>query len=306
MPSRRTLSISDRLHDEAERLAALLPSHWARLFLRAGAALIGPGAASVYRQRSTDRYLTRAEARRRPAAERALLERRPIAADFWSHAHGSFLAYARMLMLADPGGGAPLPARIVDFGCGAGAQLRALSDCGVAAWGVERDPLFAALCDTWFEALPAAAPLWSAGARARIVHGRFAEDPSVARVLPRRVGLVLAKNVLKPGCLRSGPRGKAPLTDFGVSTGRFLAAVRGLLQPGGVIAIYNVFPRASPRLPWTEAGPPFTRRAWRRAAFDLDAVEVDDTDIARAMARALRWRNAREVRATYTLARAAS
>jgi len=76
--------------------------------------------------------------------------------------------------------------------------------------------------------------------------------------------------------------------------------------PGGLLdatVVYNVFSSASPRARWSQAGPPFSRRSWRRAGFELVAFDQDDTVAARAMARALRWPDAGDIRASFTLAR---
>jgi len=293
-----------RLSRDAKALQDLFhESSWARAFLRAAVGLTPPPTATLFHVPGAEAYFTRPETRTLSRAARRRLRKRPIAPDFWSHAHGSCLVYARVLSLLEPERNAPLPARILDFGCGAGAQLRALARNRAVkdACGVEVSPLFQKLYDQWFERIREVPPVWRAG-RCRVVGGRFPADPVVVRAIEGPFDLAIAKNVLKRGCLRPG-RGLQPHTALGMSSAAFLRAIRGSLRPGGQFAVYNLYPTSTTRTPWAWRGPPFARRTWSRAGFELLHYEVDDSVAARAIARALRWPNAIGTSAAFTLAR---
>jgi len=292
----------DRLRQEAEALALLTPSRWARSFLRFGASLAPLAGTTLLRDRQSGQYHARASVGAVSGHARQQLSRRRLADDFWSHAHGSFLAYARLLSLLEPRSGASLPGKLLDLGCGAGTQLRALAAAGVHAWGIESSPLFAAFYDLHFQKLHRSPPVWDAGG-ARIVGGPFSGHAAVLGAVGRAFDLVLAKNVLKPGCLRPG-HGQEPQTVLGVQSGRFLRAVRQLLRPGGRFAVYNIYPSADNAAPWARTGPPFARRTWLNAGFDIDVFEEDDSAAIREVALVLGWPGARRMSAALTLATA--
>src|SRR5690606_8148720 len=195
--------------------------------------------------------------------------------------------------------------------------LRMLASLGAHAVGVDVDPVLDAL----YSANPgdtgvvprakAAGP----GANGSLVlhHGRFPKDRAVKSGVGEGHALVISKNVLKLGYIHPEREPPSPgmLIDLGVDDDSFLRGVRDALAPGGLLLIYNLYPKASgpdePYKPWADGRCPFTKDALERAGLEVLEYNRDDTEAARAMGERLGWRNQMnfedDLYAMYTVAR---
>jgi SAM-dependent methyltransferase len=283
-----------RLGREAEAMRPLVGSRGARRFLDAAARLPAMGARTVYLDAGHERAYTAAEAAALPEVERRALERRDLDAEYYYFTrYGTPVAYARPLDLLGREGFAG--ARVLDFGYGGVGQLRMLASLGADVTGVDVDPIQPALYgEAGDQGEVAAAGGAGAAGRLRLVAGRFPADAQVARAVGEGYDLIVSKNVLKRGYIHpSRPADPRLLIRLGVDDAGFVAALHRALAPGGRVLLYNVTPAESPPdkpyLPWADGRSPFAREVLEAAGFRVLTFDRDDTEAARAMARALGW-----------------
>jgi hypothetical protein len=310
-----------RMKREAEALRPFVRSDLAKRFLAATAtALPAIAPRTVYRDPATKAVLPRAEADKLSDEARKALEPVTLNEDrYYDTKYGTPLAYARALDLAGTVGGIKDIAgqRVLDFGYGTVGHLRLLASLGAEAVGVDVDPFLALLYgepgDTGV--VPAAAPGGKPG-KVSLVHGRWpAEETARAAVGQGGYDLFLSKNTLKNGYLHpERPVDKRMLVDLGVSDEAFVAALRDLLNPGGIALIYNLSPAPAkldePYRPWADGRSPFPRALWEKSGFEVLAFDAGDDVPAREMACLLRWHEPpmkmdleKDLFAHYTLAR---
>lgn len=202
--------------------------------------------------------------------------------------YSSPLAYARALDLAAAHGLAGVDGRaIADFGYGDIGHLQMLAHAGADIVGVDVNPLLSALYSEPEDTGPVGRGV------VRIVEGRWPLEPAHALV-GGPFDLFLSKNTLKRGYVH--PQEEADpnmLIDLGVNDDTFLSAVHDATKPGALVVLYNLCPAPAaagqPSAPWSDGHSPFTETQWKAHGFEVLAFDVDDSEQARALGRALRW-----------------
>lgn len=83
------------------------------------------------------------------------------------------------------------------------------------------------------------------------------------------------------------------LVHLGVGDSGFVAALYGVLKPGGFALIYNISPAPAaagkPYIPWADGRCPFPRAQLEAAGFEVIAFDRDDSAFIRRMGHALGW-----------------
>jgi SAM-dependent methyltransferase len=255
------------LRQDAQAMRALVTTPLARAFVDASDRLPAIGPRSIAYQRPDGT----------PAVKR-------IDEDYYyTTRYGSPLAYARPLELLGPGF-TLAGKRVLDFGYGSIGQLLMEASLGADATGVDVDPLLQAMYRERNGGFGAG--------QVRVLTGTL---PALKASLgERRFDLIIAKNVLKRGYIHpSQPVSDKERIDLGCDDQTFLAIVHELLSPGGVFLIYNLSPAPAPPghkyIPWADGRSPFSRELLEKSGFTVEAFEIDDTQAARRMARALGW-----------------
>jgi hypothetical protein len=297
----------EQIRTEAAALQPLVKTDLARRFLAATADL--PAVTEdrvVWWDGRNRRALRPDDAAKLSPAELEGFKKLDLGERFYYYtAYGSPLAYVRALDLAAEAGlGSVDGRRIVDFGYGGIGQLRLLASLGADVTGVEvlellrdlyREPL-----DTGAIARSAASAAPGPPGRLTLVHGRFPADAAVVEAVGAGHDLFMAKNVLKLGYVhperQADPR---TLVDLGAGDEAFLAAVHAALAPGGLLVIYNLYPKQAPPdapyIPHATGECPFERALVERCGFEVIAFNRDDTEAARAMGEALGWRESMDL-----------
>ncbi len=293
----------DELRAEAKRLEPLAGSDLAKRYLAAAADLPAiEGERVVWWDRAARRAVSpERAAAMSPEELQGFVERRLDERFYYYTAYGTPLAYARCLDLAAGAGFESADGRrILDFGFGGIGQLRLLASLGGQVVGVEVLDLLRELyrepADTGAIPRSAAAPTGAPGAPGTLTRhfGRLPGDPALRSAVGGGYHLILSKNVLKRGYVHperaADPR---QLVDLGVDDATFVRAVYDALAPGGLVVIYNLYPKQSPPdepyIPHATGECPFDRAIVESAGFEVVAFDADDTPAARAMGEALGW-----------------
>jgi hypothetical protein len=299
------------LQRDARALEPLVSTPLARAFLRATESQPHVTPRVVWVNDARREAWSDDEAAQLPPETKARLQRRELDASFyWETRYGSPLSYVRALeVLARAGLAEAAGKRVVDFGYGTIGQLRLLATMGADATGVDVDPLLGALYSQAQDQGPVGR------GRVSLVTGRWPALSRVRDAVGGGVDVFLSKNTLKRGYVHPALAVHARRHfDLGVDDGTFLAALRGVIVPGGLALLYNVCPHPAPPgepyVPWADGRSPFDRSAWESAGFEVLELDRDDTAAMRAVARVLRWDKGEDavdidadVFATYTLAR---
>lgn len=292
------------LQTEARAVRPLVETDLARSFLDATADLPRPGTRTVYYNRRTRDAMTERDAHLRGPAEveRLGYERTELSERFYyTTRYGTPLAYARAIDLAARHGVDAIANRkVLDFGYGGIGHLRLLASLGAHCVGVDVDPLLNALyaadpSDTG--AIPRA-KIAGDGPNGSItlVHGRYPADRKIIENVGGDYSLILSKNTLKLGYIHPERDPPSPdmLITLGVDDETYLRNLRDALAPGGLLVIYNLYPKPSepdePYKPWADGRCPFPRAMLERTGFEVLEYNTDDTEAARAMGDRLGWR----------------
>jgi SAM-dependent methyltransferase len=286
----------ETLHRQAAAMEPLVSSDLARSFLKATSALPSIAPRTVWRDKTTRKYMGQEEAAALPEAARAALE--PVELDerfYYNTRYGTPLAYARPLELLSQAGLTGVSHRkILDFGYGSVGHLRLLASLGADVTGVEVDPLLKLLYAHAGDqgAIPGAGG--GAAGHLKLVHGSFPSEAEVKAAVGDGYDLIVSKNVLKNGYIHPAePVDPARLVHLGVDDEGFVRALHGILKPGGYVLIYNLSPAPAPPgkpyIPWADGRCPFPAALWEKAGFQVVAFDRDDSEAARAMAHALGW-----------------
>lgn len=255
-----------RMGEDAERLQPLIESEWVREWARSAGGLppVEPFEVTLgERVRKIDEEL------------------------YYVGRYGSPLAYSRALDLAAAHGLKELAGkRILDFGYGSVGQLQMMALSGAEAVGVDVAPLLPLMYEK------ASGPM--APGSVRLVNGQFPADAAVNDQVGGEFDLIISKNTLKRGYIH--PAREAPpeqLIQLGVDDGTFLREVHARLKPGGLFVIYNLCPAKAaddqPYIPWADGESPFAREQFEAAGLEVLALDIDDSERARAMAGILGW-----------------
>lgn len=213
--------------------------------------------------------------------------------------YGTPVAFAHALDLVGQAGLESLDrARICEFGFGSIGQLRALASCGAEVHGIEVEPLLRALYSAPGDTGAVAAVGKSASGRVNLHFGSFPTDTGMTRALGGGYDLFISKNTLKRGYIHPekevDPR---MLVHLGVDDSTFVQRVYDLLQPGGFFMIYNLHPKYTPPdaekyIPWSDGRSPFAKALYEKIGFKVIAFDLNDTEFAHTMAKALGWEDA--------------
>ncbi len=303
----------DELRAEAKSLEPLAGSDLVKRFLAATADLPAiEGERVVWWDRAARRAVSpERAAAMSPEELQGFVERRLDERFYYYTAYGTPLAYARCLDLAasagfESGGGR----RILDFGFGGIGHLRLLASLGNQVVGIEvlellrelyREPGDTGAIPRSAAALPGEAGAPGAPGTLTLLFGRFPGDPALRSAVSGGYHLILSKNVLKRGYVHpersADPR---QLVDLGVDDATFVRAVYDALAPGGLLVIYNLYPKQSPPdqpyVPHATGECPFDRALIESAGFEVVAFDADDTPAARAMGEALGWSRSMDLR----------
>ena len=127
-----------------------------------------------------------------------------------------------------------------------------------------------------------------------MIHGHYPSDAAIKAKVGDGYDVILAKNTLKRGYVHpEGTAEKRRLIDLGMDDASFLGAIHDALKPGGWVLIYNLCPAPSPPgqpyKPWADGRSPFSRSAWEKAGFRVEAFDKDDSTAARVMGHVLGW-----------------
>ncbi len=284
-----------QIRSGAGELELLFKTPLVKAFLRATVALPPVKPRRIFHDASRTSYYTEAEAARLTEEQRASLETLELDETFYYNTkYGTPLAYSRPLdLLARSGLDKVAGKKVLDFGYGGIGHLRLLASLGAEVVGVEVDPLLRALYSEPEDHGRIE------GYRARsgsitLVHGQFPATEEVRTAVGGGFDVILSKNVLKNGYIHPAEEvDPKRLVHLGVDDGTFVKALHGILNPGGLVMIYNLCPAPAPPgepyIPWADGRSPFSADLWESAGFEVLAIDVDDSRVARGMARALGW-----------------
>jgi hypothetical protein len=309
-------SVLPTLRSEAIALTPLVKSDIAKTLLASVPEL--PAIAHpriAYVKKEPREYLTEAAYNKLSDSARTGFVRKDLGEEFYYYTrYGTPLAFVRPLDLVAQAGLKSLDhARIIDFGFGSVGQLRLMASMGASAYGIEVDPLLKILYgdsgDTGPIARSKAAGSGSGGSVATLI-GSFPTDTQITSTLGGHFDVFFSKNTLKRGYIH--PEREADprmLVHLGVDDSTFVKRVYDLLKPGGFFMIYNLHPAKSapdqPYIPWSDGRCPFDRTLVEKIGFKTLIFDLDDTEFAHTMAKAVGWDKemdlSKDLFGTYTL-----
>jgi len=305
-----------RIQSDAKALADQATTGLAKEFLSVTSTLPPVPKRTLYLDPVKKIYLTEAEAARLDAQARNNLKPSPADETFYYNTkYGSPLAYSRPVELLGRAGIADLAGRkVLDFGYGGVGPLRLFATMGASVVGVDVDPMLPALY-SWSSDQGVVPGKNRPDGHITLIHGHYPSDAAIKARVGGGYDVIVAKNTLKRGYVHpEGAADKRRLIDLGMDDATFLGAVHDALKPGGWVLIYNLCPAPSPPgqpyKPWADGRSPFSRSAWERAGFRVEAFDKDDSTTARIMGHALGWDRGegamdleKDLFATYTLMR---
>lgn len=265
---------------------------------------------TVYVRKEPRSYLSPAQFEALPEDQRAGYEEKKFDDYFFYYTrYGSPLAYARAIDLIATEWGSVREGpetfrdkKIVDFGFGGLGQLRMMGNMGAHVTGIEVDPLLEALyADPALQGevtrpsiMDDVPPVGSL----QLVFGKWPADEKTKEAVAQRgtFDLFISKNTLKRGYITPekevDPR---MLVQLGVSNEQFVQDLANVMNPGGLVMIYNICPKQAPEgeayKPWADGRCPFTREQLEAAGFDVLKYDEDDTPAMRELGRKLEWDN---------------
>ncbi len=288
------------LKQEAAALADQATRELGRELLSAVAHLPAPEARTLFRDPSTNRWLSAAAARALDEAARApLVETAWPSERFYTTKYGSPLAYLRAIEhVAEAGGWKSFSGRrVLDFGYGTIGHLRLMAANGADVVGVDVDSFLLALYAE--ESDQGRMEVGEKRGSVQLVEGRWPTSEDVRTAVGGGFDLFLSKNTLKRGYLH--PEREADpsrLIQLGVSDAVFLERVFAILNPGGLMVMYNLCPKQSPPnepyIPWADGRCPFERELMEKTGFEILVFDRDDGPAARRQGRTLGWETAEQ------------
>ncbi len=145
-----------------------------------------------------------------------------------------------------------------------------------------------------------------------LLYGSFPGESGIVEEVGGGYDLLLSKNVLKRGYVHpERPADPRHLVHLDVDDATFVRAIYDLLEPGGLVVIYNLYPPQGPPdepyIPHATGECPFARTLLEAIGFDIVALDIDDTAAARALGTALGWEDSMDLEtglfAMYTILR---
>ena len=291
-------SAAQALRDEAAALQPQVSSQLARTFLHATRCLPEIAPRTIYRDETTKKYLSKAEADALGAGARAALKEMPIDdAKYYQTKYGSPMAYTRAVDLLGKNGFETFDGkRILDFGYGTVGHLRLMALNGATVVGLDVDSFLTALYSDHADTGKIRGNCGGTGFLT-LVSGRFSEA-SVKQSVGDGYDLIISKNTLKKGYVAPPADqevDKRMLIDLGISNDEFLKTVFDRLKPGGRFMIYNICPKQGDAakgekyLPMADGHCPWDREALEKQGFKVVALDVDDSAATRTQGKALGW-----------------
>jgi hypothetical protein len=278
------------LREEAEALAPLVTSDLGRAMLAQVEHLPVIESRTLYIATRPNRALDQAAYEALPEADRTGLRAFEVGpARYYSTFYGTPLVYARLLDLAAGvwGPGASLEGkRILDLGYGQLGQLRLWAQMGADVTGVEVDPILTAM----YAENPLAEGAGATGS-IRLFECAWPNEEACRGSVGTGYDLFVSRNLLKRGYVKPAqltPGFPEPVA-WGMEDGEAIGHLFGVMKPGGVVIVYSLGPAPDPAKPWSDIANPWPREAWEAAGFEVVMHEADETEAARAMARALGW-----------------
>ncbi|MEO8104618.1 MAG: hypothetical protein ABI790_19040 [Betaproteobacteria bacterium] len=291
--------VLQRLVDEAEALQPLAQSALTRRFLDATRSLPAVAPRTVYLNEVSREYFSVAERSALPAGVRAkLAEVQLDEYRYYYTKYGSPLAYLRPLELAAANGIVDVAGKhILDFGYGGIGQLRLLASLGAHVTGIDPDSYLDALYSSGRDqgaVPPAGGLLRGHPGTITLAHGYWPKDPKMVERVGQGYDLVLSKNTLKKGYIKPERKiDKRQQIDLGVNDESFLRTIYRTLSPGGLLIIYNLYPKPPEGKgaynPQADARSPYSRKQYEKAGLQVLAFNTVDHVPARSMGRALKW-----------------
>lgn len=279
---------------DAVALAPTLKSELAKKYVGAAKDLPRIQPRTLYRNKTTRAWLTKADADKLTDEERKDVVERPLDESFYYNTgYGSPLAYSRPLeILAEAGVNDVKDFRTLDFGCGGVAPVRMLASLGIDAVGVDVEPLF----PLYYNQPGDQGEIETTNGKGKItlVTGRWPAEDAAKAAVGGGYDLIISKNTLKRGYIHPERQvDKRMLVDLGVDDAAYVKALFDALKPGGRMMIYNICPHPSKPdedyKPWSDGRCPFSKELLEAAGFRIAAFDVDDGPACRAMAKVLGW-----------------
>ncbi|MBX3364776.1 MAG: hypothetical protein KF866_08435 [Phycisphaeraceae bacterium] len=285
--------------DHAKKLHEVSSTELGRAFLREVTRLPAVPSRTMWRDTATRReWMSSSAAEAMSEHDRSAYEELTINDSiYYNTKYGSPLAYVRTVDVLASHGMMSLEGRtVLDYGYGSVGHLRLLALLGAHAVGVDVDPFLAALYSSP-EDQGAVKRLDGRDGAITLLHGRWPAEASVIAAIEHKgpVDIFLSKNTLKKGYVTPDlPREQIDprmLIDLGVTPEAYLAALRSVVRPGGLVVIYNLCPAhpAGGYSPMADGRSPWTEAEWIAAGFEVLSFDVDDHGPARAMGKALGW-----------------
>ena len=290
--------VLQRLVDEATALRPLAQSPLGQRFLDAVRALPSVSTRVAFVNEITREYFSIAEKSALPSAAQAkLAEVKLDEYRYYYTKYGSPLAYLRAVDLVAANGITDIAGRrVLDFGYGGIGHLRMLASLGAHVTGIDPDSYLDALYSSPRDQgpVPPAATRRGHPGTITLAHGYWPKDSKMVERVGRGYDLILSKNTLKKGYIKPDRKiDKRQQIDLGVSDDSFLKTIYGTLNPGGLLIIYNLYPKPpegkAAYNPQADARSPYTREQYEKAGLRVLAFNLEDHAAARNMGRALRW-----------------
>ncbi len=286
------------MRNEAKALRTLATSALGNQFLDAAADLPSIDSRTLYRDKTTRQWHSKAQADAMTQEQRKNLQELPVdESRYYQTKYGSPLAYVRPLDLLGAAGVKTIAQkRLLDIGYGTIGHLRMLASRGANVVGLDVDTFLTALYSEPQDTGDIASATGGKGHIA-LVNGLLA-DEKVREQVGGGYDLIIAKNTLKRGYIHPEPApgqtvDKRQLIDLGMGDEAFIAALHDMLKPGGMVMIYNLCPAPAapdkPYIAWADGRCPFSREALEKAGFTVREFDHDDSAAARTMAHLLGW-----------------
>jgi SAM-dependent methyltransferase len=287
-----------QLREEAMAVVPLMQSPLAGQFLKAAGDLPSISTRTIYRNEATRQYFTAAQRDGLDADAQAALKPVEISEErYYYTRYGTPIAYARAIELI---GGTGMPSfagkRVLDIGYGTIGHLRMMASCGAKVVGLDVDSFLTALYSE-----PGDTGTIDGGegvtGTISLVNGRVSEE-AVRKAIGDGYDVITSKNTLKRGYIHPPPEqnvDKRLLVDLGVDDATFVKTLFDILNPGGVVLIYNLSPKQADLaagekyIPWADGRCPFDRDLLEKTGFTVIEYDRNDDAAARAMGDALGW-----------------